>query len=209
MDLVKVFRTPRVFTFDQLSEKLSLSRSSAFRRLTEHGYFTSYNYSGKFLTLEEVADFDAQGLWIYKAARFSRHGTLKETVAHFVESSDRGMTHEELAGLLGVRAYNVLLELTKEEKIRRKLLGPSFVYFAKKRSLEKGQELRRREFLPESHKPQPSNRQVIATLLEIIKDPRVSREQIVTRCQRSGVLVSRQSVETIFEIYELDKKRAL
>lgn len=119
------------------------------------------------------------------------------------------MTHEELAGLLGVRAYNVLLELTKEEKIRRKLLGPSFVYFAKKRSLEKGQELRRREFLPESHKPQPSNRQVIATLLEIIKDPRVSREQIVTRCQRSGVLVSRQSVETIFEIYELDKKRAL
>jgi len=209
VDLVKVFRALRILTFDLLSEKLSLSRSSVFRRLTEHGYLTSYNFSGKFLTLKEVADFDTRGFWIYKSARFSRHGTLKKTVEHLVESSDRGMTHEELAGLLGVRAYNVLLDLTNEEKIRKMHLGPSFVYFAAKPSLMKGQELRRRKFLRESQKLQPSSRQIIATLLEIIKDPKVSRENIVTRCQRSGVPLSRQSVDTIFEIYDLDKKRAL
>ncbi len=209
VELVKAFRAPRVLTFDQLCLKLSLSRSSAFRRLKEHGYYSSYNCYGKFLTIEEVADFDAQGLWAYRTARFSRLGTLEDTVEHFVKASERGMTHEEISEILGVRAHNALLKLTGEDRVRRKLIGPSYIYFATKRPIEKEQELSRREFLRKSHQPKPSSRQVIATFLEIIKDPRVSREQIAIRCQRGGVPVPRESVDAIFEIYELDKKRAL
>jgi len=178
------------------------------RRLDEHGYYSSYNHSGRFLTVEEVADFDSRGLWVWKTARFSRHGNLKQTVNFFVENSPQGITHEELATLLGVRAHNPLLELIQEQKIRRERLGPTFVYLSRKTSLRAKQVRRRKSLLAQPKRPRPSSRQIIATLLQLIKDPVASRQQIVLRCQRSGVPISRELVDAIFQTYDLDKKRA-
>jgi hypothetical protein len=206
--LVKVFLAPRVLTFEQLCEKLVSSLSTVVRRLNEHGYYSSYNHSGRFLTIEEVADFDSRGLWLWKTARFSRHGNLKETIEHFVESSEEGVTHGELATLLGVRAHNPLLELVEEARIFRERLGPTFVYLSSKKSVRRRQVRRRKSLLKEAHKPRPNSRQIIATLLELIKNPNAKRDEIVLRCQRAGVAISRELVEVIFEMYDLDKKRA-
>lgn len=67
--LVPTFRAARVLTLDELVRRLSVSRSTALRRLAEHGYFTSYNHSGRYLTTEEAADFDSRGLFTFKEAR--------------------------------------------------------------------------------------------------------------------------------------------
>jgi hypothetical protein len=208
LDVVQTFRAPRILTLEQLCRKMRSSRSTVLRRLDEHGYHSSYNHSGKFLTIDEVAEFDSRGLWVWNAARFSKRGNLKETVWHFVEDSKQGMTHEELAALLGVRAHNSLLELVDEKWIRRERLGPTFVYLSHKTSVRRAQVRRRKSLLRESKKPRPTTRQIIATLLELIKDPRASRHSIVLRCQRSGVPISRELVDVIFETYDLDKKRA-
>ena len=128
MEIVPTFRGPRVLTLQQLLGKLACSRSTVLRRLEEHGYYSSYNHSGKFLTIPEAADFDEQGLWLWKAARFSKHGTLKVTVARFVQESKRGMTHEELSALLGVRAQNTLLDLVEEKTVyRQRQIGRAHV----------------------------------------------------------------------------------
>jgi len=55
LDLVPTFRGPRVLTLAQLLGRLACSRSTALRRLSEHGYYSSYNHAGKFLTIDEVA----------------------------------------------------------------------------------------------------------------------------------------------------------
>ena len=207
-DLVKTFRVPRVLTLEQLCGRLRSSRSTVLRRLDEHGYYSSYNHSGRFLTVEEVAEFDSRGLWVWKTARFSRHGNLKQTLMFFVEDSKEGMTHEELATLLGVRAHNTLLELVHEEKIRRERLGPTFVYVSRKTSIRTKQVRRRKSLLAQPPKPRPTSRQIIATLLHLVQDPAASRRQIALRCQRSGVSISGELVDAIFQTYDLDKKRA-
>src|SRR3990172_3705381 len=115
VDVVQTFRGPRILTLEQLCRRLQSSRSTVLRRLDEHGYYSSYNHSGRFLTIDEVADFDSRGLWVWKTARFSQHGNLKETVNYFLESSERGMTHEELATFLRARAHNTLFELVGEK----------------------------------------------------------------------------------------------
>jgi len=206
--LVRTFLSARVLTLEQLGTRLECSRSTLLRRLKEHGYWASYNHSGRFLTIQEVAEFDAHGLWLCKAARFSRHGTLKDTAEHFVQSSQRGVTHAELAARLGVRVHNALLELIGEDRLRRERLGPTFVYFSRKRSVQKQQMLRRKSFLREHQKPRPSGRQIIAALVEVIKNPTAERKEIVLGCQRAGVAISPEGVDAIFERYELDKKRA-
>ena len=208
LDVVQTFRAPRILTLERLCRKMHASRSTVLRRLEEHGYHSSYNHAGKFLTIDEVAQFDAWGLWSWKAARFSKHGSLKETVWHLVEDSQQGMTQEELAALLGVRTHNSLLELVQEEWTHRDRLGPKFVYLSHKTSVRRKQVRRRQSLLEEGHKPRPSARQIIATLLELIKDPQAPRQKIVLRCQRSGTPLSREQVDAIFETYDLDKKRA-
>jgi hypothetical protein len=209
MELVPIFRGPRVLTLGQLLRRLSCSRATVLRRLDEHGYYSSYNHSGQFLTIPEAADFDLQGLWLWRAARFSKHGTLKATVEHFVEESERGRTHEELSALLGVRAQNTLLDLVHEKKVYRERLGETYVYLNRKAHARRDQARRRVAFLKEHPKTLPTSRQIIATLLELIKDPRAKREEIVLRCQRGGVPISREVVDAIFEVHDLDKKRAL
>ena len=209
VSLPRIFLGPRILTLEEMCRRLQLSRSSVIRRLNEHGYYSSYNYAGKFLTIEEIVEFDRQDLWACKGARFSKHGNLKETVQHFVQTSERGMTHGELGGLLGVRAHNCLLDLVTEQRIARERLGPTYVYLSCKRSYQKKQVRQREKFLKESEKPRPTNRQKIATLLELIKDPKVSRKAIVRRCTMAGVVISPELVDIIFEMYDLDKKRAL
>lgn len=209
LDVVQTFRAARILTLDQLCRKMRSSRSTVLRRLDEHGYHSSYNHSGKFLTIDEVTEFDSRGLWAWNVARFSKYGSLKETVWHFVEDSNQGMTHAELATLLGVRAHNSLLELVEEEWLRRERLGPMFVYLSHTASVRREQVRRRISLLEESKRPRPTSRQIVATLLELIGDPQASRQQIVLRCQSGGVSVSRELVDVIFETYDLDKKRAL
>ena len=166
LDVVQAFRAPRILTLEQLCRRMRASRSTVLRRLDEHGYYSSYNHSGKFLTIDEVAQFDSRGLWVWNAARFSKQGSLKETVWHFVENSEHGMTHEELATLLGVRTHNSLLELVQEEWTHRERLGPKFVYLSHKASVRRKQVRRRKSLLEEGQKPRPSTRQIIAALLE-------------------------------------------
>ena len=91
------------------------------------------------MTIEEAARFDSHGLWLCKTARFSKRGTLKNTVLHFVQTSREGMTHQELVTLLAVRVHDTLLDLVKEGGIRRQRLGPTFVYLSGKQSVEKKQ----------------------------------------------------------------------
>ena len=208
LDVVQVFRGPRVLTLEQVCRRLQASRSTVLRRLEEHGYHSSYNQAGRFLTIDEVADFDARGLWVWRTARFSQQGSLKKTVNYFVENSPQGMTQEELATLLGVRAHNTLWTLVQEERIRRERLGPTFVYLSRRASSRREQVSRRKSVLAESQKPRPTNRQVIATLLELIEDPQAPRQQLVVRCQRSGVSLSRELLDAVFDKYDLDKKRA-
>jgi hypothetical protein len=204
-----MFLAPRILTLDQLCEKLRISRSTVIRRLLEHRYYSSYNWAGKFLTIEEVAEFDARGLWTWKGARFSRYGTLKNTVEHFVQTSEQGMTQQELVALLSVRTHNVLLDLVRASRIRRQRLGPTFVYLSSQRSACNRQSRQRQSFFQNLPQPVPTSRQVIATLLQLIENRQGQRQDIVARCRRAGVPISREVVDTIFHTYDLDKKRGL
>ena len=206
--LLKAFSAPWVLTLQQLCQTFRCSRATILRRLAEHGYYCSYNHSGRFLTIPEIAQFDSQGLWTYKTARFSRYGTLKQTVAYLTRSSPQGMTHEELAALLAVRVHNTLLQLTREGTLRRQRIGPTFVYLHGQRPSRSEQVRQRRATLAARPTVRPTSQQTIATLLQLIHDPQATREQIISRCQRGGVSLEPQVIEAIFERYELDKKRA-
>jgi len=122
----------------------------------------------------------------------------------------------EIALVKSFRAPRVLtlpqlcrtLRCSRSTTLRRERMGPTFVYLHCRRTPRTAQRRRRRAAMPPRPAVRPTHPQTTAALLELIQDPKASREQIVRRCRRGGVAISPQVVDAIFERHELDKKRA-
>jgi len=135
-----VLRRKKVATIDDLKRDLGSNTSkTVFRKLEELGYRTSYSHRGKFYTLDQIVNFDSQGLWSYQSIRFSLQGTLVKTVETFVEKSEQGYTSRELQEILKVEVKEPLLELYRKGCIDREELSDAYVYYSRNRTKARGQ----------------------------------------------------------------------
>jgi hypothetical protein len=61
-----------------------------------------YNGNARHYTLVGVPQFDEHGLWAYHDVRFSKWGSLTETIVVLVEHSSAGLTAQQLQELLHI-----------------------------------------------------------------------------------------------------------
>ena len=126
-----LFKKKRLLMLPDIYSLLGTSsRMSAFRRLRELNYLSSFSHVGRYYTLPTLAHFDPQGLWFYEGVGFSRFGNLKQTVIHLVDQSVAGKTHEELEKQLHLRVHNTLLDLVRSGKIVRESFEDVFLYLS-------------------------------------------------------------------------------
>ena len=208
--LRRLFRQRRIADLDLLFKTLQTeSTMSVFRRLSGLGYLTSYNHARRYYTLDDVPDFDADGLWQYQGVLFSKCGTLKDTVSNLVEAADDGRTHRELRARLRVHVHNTLLDLVDSKGIGRELLDGLFLYVSADRARAIAQVARRRQ-KPAAVAPAAvlsGHSLEIAVLLEVIHGARLIPEpaQVIERLAGKGVGVDRDQVEAIFHKHGLKK----
>lgn len=212
--LRQLFRQRRVVDLALLFKTLRTeSAMSVFRRLSGLGYLTSYSHARRYYTLDHIPDFDGDGLWQYQGVFFSKHGTLKDTVAHMVEVADAGRTHRELRARLRVHVHNTLLDLVKSKRTGRELLDGLFLY------VSAGQERAAAQVAQRRQRPAAVAQTVvlsgqsleIAVLLEVIHGARLIPDpaQIVERLAGKAVQVAREQVEAIFHKHGLKNSQAL
>jgi len=150
--LQRVFERRQIATLPELKAALGTEVSmTIFRKLAPLSYLTSYSHRGAYYTLESIAQFDAQGLWHCREAWFSRHGTLVDTVAAWVQRSPAGYLAAELDELLHVPVKDPLRTLVERGRLSRHALGDRWLYCAKDRARHQEQQLARRahgEVLP-------------------------------------------------------------
>ena len=97
--LRRFLRKMRIATLPQLKELLGTQADiTVFRKLKELSYRTSYSHRGRFYTLDEIADFDEQGLWSFKSVWFSRFGTLVDTAERYVTQQGK-IARQTVSGL--------------------------------------------------------------------------------------------------------------
>jgi hypothetical protein len=112
---------------------------TVFRKLRTLAYHSSYSHRGKYYTLNELARFDALGLWSFRSVFFSKHGTLKRTCEALVADSDAGYATDELENVLHVGGKDPLRELARQGRIFREKVAGRFVCFAADASVRKRQ----------------------------------------------------------------------
>lgn len=129
--VVDLFQAQKVCTMPELKAALGTSVDrTVLRKLQSLAYRTSYSHRGAYYTLDRLARWNGQGLWFYAPAHFSRHGTLLETVEHFVTISESGYTAGELEAVLGVAVKEPLLKLMEQKRLKRDGAGALYVYYA-------------------------------------------------------------------------------
>ena len=211
-DVLKPFSRQQVLTKAELLQAGGCSAMTAWRILHQQGYLTSYNHNAKYYTLARIPQFDEQGLWAYRDIRFSKWGTLPDTVVGQVELSAAGMTARELEELLHVSNVKpTLTHLTRQGRLQRAKLAGSMVYCAGEPARQQEQ-LQRRETEAAARRlarPLPDPQYVIALLVEIIRHPRQTPRQWARRLARRGIRLRTAEIQAVLDHYQLSVKKGL
>lgn len=145
-----LIRKQKVASLPELMEALGTqARRTVFRKLRELSCRTSYSHTGRYYTLDDVAEFDHLGLWSHREIWFSMRGTLLETAAALVKSSDDGVFVEELDNVLHVGTKDALRKLVLSKRLARAEVAGRFLYCAPDAGRNRMQILARRALLAE------------------------------------------------------------
>jgi hypothetical protein len=139
-DLRSLLCQQKIATMDDLKGALGTSAdATVFRKLAGLDYRTSYSHRGRYYTLDEIASFDAIGLWAFRSVWFSRFGTLVSTVEALVGSAEAGYDALELESVLHVEVKKALLTLVTAGRLTRQKVGSRYLYLAADASTRRNQ----------------------------------------------------------------------
>ena len=135
----------QIATLSELKQALGTAVDlTVFRKLRQLDYLASYSHRGAYYTLNQIAQFDADGLWSTRSVWFSLSGTLLDTVQVFVNSSPNGYFANELGQTLHVEVQDALLQLVKRRKISRQQVSGMYLYTSSDAATGQSQLLTRR-----------------------------------------------------------------
>lgn len=211
--LLRLFRRQKIADLDAVLTSIdSRSRMTAFRRLSAVGYLSSYSHAGRYYTLRDVPEFDADGLWQHEGVLFSHAGTLKEAVARMVVQAEAGQFHRELQLRLRLRVHNTLADLVENRRVGRERLQGEYLYVSADADRAATQVARRTQ---DGREPKLADVRldpvmVIEVLAEVIHGSVVAldAEDIVARLAARGVAVTVAQVAEIFRRHGVGKKTA-
>jgi len=198
--LRKLFKRRTCWMLAELAEALNYSAISVRRFLKRLGYFRSYNHNGKWYTLRSTPVFDRDGLWHWEGIGFSRRGALTETIRHLIEKSPSGLYAEELEEKLQHPCDAVLTGLHKAGIVDRVKAGRAFRYMSTETRINQRQRAALEASRPVVPPAPLSTQAAVYVLVEFIKQPQLSFEQISAMLREQRRLtVSAESIGKFFE----------
>lgn len=208
-EVLQKFHTRKVFTVDQLKSLLHCSVPTVRNYLKIWGTLTSYNHNGRYYTLPDIPQFNEHGLWDYKNIRFSRFGTLKETVIHLIEASPHGLSAAELGALLGLDPRSFMHHYADLPQLKREKFQRRYVYLSTDEQWGAAQRAARKEALEQQSLQQLSDHDALRVFADFIKHPQTPLENRVTRLRRLGVSVDVHEITALLQLHGLSEKKTV
>ncbi len=175
--------------------------------IRESEVISSINHNSRFYTLNELVDFDENGLWEKDGIRFSREGTLTGTVVAFVHRSPAGMTGDGIRSALGAATLSSLATLYRKNRVSRKDSKDGYLYLSadpQRRAEQEEEEQRQRQL---DSNGLPDQKLIIALLTALIEYPQASKEKLLKFLQIKEVTMTMEMIDNIWRHYDLEKKR--
>ena len=200
-----VLRIKKVMTLAELALHLNCSRRTVQRRLADWQAISSYNRNGSYYTLPNIPEFDANGLWRYRGVFFSKFGSLPETFVQLVSRSSDGLTAAEAGDLLGVRPSSFLWSLREHPALRREKHLGRYVYLCSD-PVRYQDQIQQRSLIRGAVRL-PTDSEAVAILIEKIKHPALSDDELSRRMKKQKVFVGTEIIHNFFVHYNLAVKK--
>ncbi len=202
---LNTFTQKKVVMVPELALLLQCSPTTVRRRLKGWNVYTSYNKNGQYYTLPSIPQFSKKGLWQYRGIFFSKHGTLKNTIIHFVRISEKGLSNSELAEIIGVNPHSFMPQFKELAELRREKYGRQVVYYSSEPQVHQSQKEKR--FPPEPPLGKlPPNAESIAILVERIRNPKSSIVELSRILSQKGYTIGEETIRGLFQYHGLLKK---
>ena len=202
---LELLHIKKVVTLAELSSHLQCSPRTVQRRLADWQAINSYNRNGSFYTLPEIAKFDANGLWRYLGAFFSRFGNLLETSIQLINNSQGGLTAAEAGDLLGVRPSSFLWSLRDHPALKREKHQGLYVYYSSASTRYNGQ--RSQRSLIRKTTRLPTDFEAVAIFVEKIKHPDLNYEALSQNLRKQKLFVESETIHNLFVHHDLTEKK--
>ena len=198
----KRFQRLKVLTIEQLVGLLESSVITARRQLKKWKAYTSFNMNGRYYTLPGIPRFDENGIWKYQRILFSKYGTLTQTICQLIGRSETGLSASQIAQVVEVASNSsVFSRLQRVPGIRRERQQGRFVYFSAERYQEQKASL-----CQVQPARLPSDAEAVMILVQYIKHPRSSIEELAERVSGQGRSIERNAIHRFLEHHDLLKK---
>ena len=198
-----MFKELKVLTLEQASSEKGCSIRTVQRQFAKLPVIRSYNKNSRYYTLSEIADFNNHGIWSYRDILFSKFGTLKQTVKHLILVSDSGLSGNEIGEIVRLSPRSFMHHFKKMEGIFREKHEGVYVYFAADTKTFENQNSNR---IGATDVSKLDDTVVIKVLVEYIKQPEKSIQELAKILKDSSCRVSALQIEKLFVHHGLLKK---
>lgn len=204
--LEKLFQRRKCWMLAELAQALDYALITVRRFLKQIGYFRSYSDNGKWYTLRSSPEFNREGIWHHRGIGFSKHGSLTATIGYLVGRSPGGLSARELAQKLQHPCPAVLSILHKGGAVDRVKVEGEFRYLSTAEQINRRQRQQAAAAQPPNPSASLSTQTAVLMLVEYIKQPGLSFEQLAARLQQQRELtVATESIRRFFEEHDLKK----
>jgi hypothetical protein len=195
------FKRQKIITIEQLVRLLKCSVITARRRLKKWQTYTSINKNGRYYTLPQIPVFDKNGLWKYQAVIFSKHGNLKQTIVALITGSQKGLSAVDIGQLVDLVPNSSFLSQFKDVPgVKREKHQGRFIY------LSDSPEIYTRQKQQWTTIDFPTDAQAVVILVQLIKHPNISIEQLADRVSDQGQSVEPAIIRSFLQFHDLLKK---
>lgn len=210
--IIELLFKKKIITMPQMVSEIGCSRFTILRNLKSHtfGYLTSYNFNARYYTLTDIPEFDKYGLWTFQDVRFSKYGSLTNTITQLIANSPKGLEIDQIEEILSVNVAPIVTKLFQQGRINREKVGGTLFYFNhNNHQMEKQLKIRQNERREKISLLLPEPERIIAVLVDFIQHPQARLLEIHNRLSTTGINISPDEIETIFFYYDLRKKKRL
>ncbi len=171
------------------------------------GILVSYNKNSSYYTTPDIPKFNQYGIWSFKGVYFSRNGNLSKTLKYIIDNSSSGLTANEISEIIAIPAYRFLSHFKDKVDFTKEKQNGIYVYFSSHRETYKSQRqgrLNKLRAYSEFHLPTDAD--AIIILVELIKHPGNTIEELVRHIKRRAITISVDEVRNLFLYHGILKK---
>ncbi len=206
-ETIRMFKRRTVMTVLELSARMDCSIPTIRKRLSRWRVYTSYNKNGRYYVLPDIPRFDEHGLWDYRGIRFSRFGTLKQTIIQLVTGSEQGLSASEIGTLVRGDPRSFMLQFKDVPEVRREKIEGTYIYFGGDTTEYRVQKEKREAAAAERALHLPSDSEAIVILVDMLKHPRTTIQESVGRVRRKGIAAGEQTIISLLDYHKITLKK--